>query len=99
MENLNEKDVQKKETQKRVHSVNIYNREKMEIVGAVEVVSSTESEIIARVCDFVMIIYGKNLRVSKLVPEEAFLSVTGEIIGVKYESKVQKKSFFGKVFK
>ena len=48
-------------------------------------------EIIARVCDFVMIIYGKNLRVSKLVPEEAFLSVTGEINGVKYESKVQKK--------
>jgi len=82
-----------------VDMVNMYNREKMEVTGVMEVLSSTESEVIARVCDYVMVVIGKSLRVSKLVPEEKFLCIVGQINGIKYESKASKKSFFGKVFK
>ena len=99
MDNVIEKTAVKKEVTKKVHTVNIFDREKIDIVGAIEVVSSTETEVIAKVNDFVMVVYGKDLRVAKFVPEEIFLGITGNIDGVKYESKAQKKSFFGKVFK
>lgn len=79
--------------------VNLYNREKLEITGVTEVFSSTESEVIAKVCDNVMVVTGSGLRVSKLVPEEKFLCIVGTINGLKYENKVNKKSFFGRVFK
>lgn len=94
MENLVEK-----EKQKKVHSVNIMGREKIDIVGAIEVLSSTDSQVISRVCDFVMVISGSDLRITKLLPEESFFSISGKIDGVKYENKISKKSFFGKVFK
>ncbi|MBQ8425771.1 MAG: hypothetical protein IJX17_07160 [Clostridia bacterium] len=92
MENISNVDV-------KINTVNIYNREKMEVTGVVEVLSSTETEIIARIFDQIMVIVGKGLRVSKLVPEEKFLCIVGNINGLKYESKVNKKSFLGKVFK
>ena len=81
------------------NTVSLYNREKMDISGAVEVLSSTENEVIAKVCDFMMIVIGNELRVSKFVPEEKFLSIVGKINGIKYENKVNKKSFLKKVFK
>lgn len=86
-------------TVKKSHTVNIFNKEKIEIVGATEVLSSTEKEIIAKIQDFSIIISGVNLSISKLVPEEELLVATGNIFGLKYESKLSKKSFLKKVFK
>ena len=83
----------------KLHTANIYNREKIDIVGVVEVLSSTETEVIAMVCDYMMQIYGSGLRVSKLDPEEKLLTICGKIDGIKYEKKINKKSFLGKVFK
>ena len=83
----------------KLHTANIYNREKIDIVGVVEVLSSTETEVIAKVCDYMMQIYGSGLRVSKLDPEEKLLTICGKIDGIKYEKKINKKSFLGKVFK
>lgn len=93
MDNLNVK------PEVKIDIVNIFNREKMEISGATEVLSSTETEVIARIVDCVMVISGSGLRVSKLIPEEKYLCIVGNISGLKYENKVTKKSFFGKVFK
>ncbi len=81
------------------HSVNIVRREKIEIVGATEVVSSTSQEIIAKLQDSYLVVTGSGLTISKLVPEETLLIANGVIAGLKYESKLSKKSFFGKVFK
>lgn len=83
----------------KVHTVSIYNREKMDIVGVVEVISSTANEIIAKVCDYVMQIYGSNLRVSKLDPENSLLCICGKIDGIRYDKHINKKSFLKKVFK
>lgn len=86
-------------TVKKEHTVNILNKEKIEIVGAMEVISSTEKEIIARLQDFLIVVSGTNLSISKLVPEEQLLVATGNILGLRYESKLSKKSFLKKVFK
>lgn len=86
-------------TQKFIHTVNICAREKIEVVGVIEVLSSTEKEVTAKLEDGFMVISGSGMTISKLVPEEEFLIVSGNINGIKYETKANKKSFLGKVFK
>ena len=81
------------------HSVNILNKEKIEIVGASEVMSSTDKEIIAKFQDSFVFVTGTNLSISKLVPEETLLVASGNISGLKYENRLTKKSFLKKVFK
>lgn len=81
------------------HSVNILNKEKIEIQGATEVMSSTDKEIIAKLQDFFVFVTGTNLTISKLVPEETLLVASGNITGLKYENRLTKKSFLKKVFK
>ena len=81
------------------HSVNILNKEKIEIVGASEVMSSTDKEIIAKLQDAYIFVNGTNLSISKLVPEETLLVASGNISGLKYENRLTKKSFLKKVFK
>lgn len=81
------------------HSVNILNKEKIEIVGASEVMSSTDKEIIAKLQDAYIFVNGTNLSISKLVPEETLLIASGNISGLKYENRLTKKSFLKKVFK
>lgn len=83
----------------KIHTVNIYNREKIEVVGATEIISSTDKEIIAKLQDSYMFILGSGLTISKLVPEESFLVASGKILGIKYQDKITKKSFLSKVFK
>lgn len=79
--------------------INMYNREKLEVTGVTEVLSSSEKEIITKVQNVVLVIFGSELRVIKLVPEDSFLSVSGKIDGLRYETKLNKKSFMSKVFK
>lgn len=82
-----------------VHTLTIYNREKIEITSAIEVVSSTEKEVIARLEDCYLYIAGTNLTIAKLVPEEELLVVNGNVLGLKYEGKYLKKSILGRIFK
>ncbi len=82
-----------------LHTVNLQIREKAEIVGVVEVVSSTEREIIAKLEDSFLHIFGSELKITKLVPEDMLLECRGKILGLEYTGKLTKKSLFGKVFK
>lgn len=79
--------------------INIFDRNKIEITGAKEVVSSTEKEVYIKISDGFMQILGSELTIVKLVPEEEFLMVSGQIGGLNFVSKLTKKSLFGKVFK
>lgn len=81
------------------HSVSISGRDKIEILGATEMLSSTDKEIIAKLQDSYIVVLGAGLVVSKLVPEETTLVATGNITGLRYENKLTKKSFLKKVFK
>lgn len=79
--------------------INIFDRQKIEIVGALEIISSTEKEIYVKLLDGLMVILGEGLTIQKLLPEEETLLVSGRIDGVNFKSKQAKKSLFGKVFK
>lgn len=79
--------------------VNIFDRQKIEIQGALEIISSTEKEIYIKLLNGVMIISGEGLTILKLLPEEETFIVSGQIDGVNFKSKLTKKSIFGKVFK
>lgn len=81
------------------NTLKMYNRERLELTSASQVISSTEKEVVAKLIDSYIYIYGTNLTISKLVPEEGTLVVTGTIFGIKYENKINKKSFMSKVFK
>ena len=79
--------------------VNIFNREKIDITGVLEVVSSSEKEINLKLENANLQIFGNKLTILKLIPEEKLLSAVGVINGLNYVNKFTKKSFLGKVFK
>ena len=79
--------------------VNIVGRKKIELTGAIEVLSSTEKEVIVKLEGSYMRIVGEKLKILKLIPNEKSLAISGEINGLSYMSKLSKKSFLGKVFK
>lgn len=81
------------------HLVTIYEREKLEITQAIEIISSTDKEIYVKLEDEIMQILGESLKINKLVPENKVLSISGKINGLNYISKSSKKSLFKKVFK
>ena len=79
--------------------VNIFNRSRIDATGILEIISSTDKEIYAKLEDSVMFIVGEKMTITKLIPEEKLFSVSGIIKGVSYVEKLTKKSFLGKVFK
>ena len=79
--------------------INIFDRQKIEIQGALEIISSTEKEIYVKLLSGIMLILGEGLTIQKLLPEEEMLIVSGRVDGVNFKSKQTKKSLFGKVFK
>ena len=81
------------------HEIKISGRDKIEVTGASEVLSSTDKEIIAKLQDSYVYIFGSGLTILKFVPEETVLVARGSVNGVKFENKLSKKSFLKKVFK
>lgn len=81
------------------HILTIFDREKVEVTQAVEILSSTEKEIFVKLEKDVLQIIGEGLKINKLVPENKTLCVVGKINGLNYTSKIAKKSLFKKVFK
>ena len=81
------------------HCLNIYNRERLEVNDAVEILSSTEKEIYVQLSGEILQIFGERMKINKLLPDEKTLSVIGKINGLNYVSKISKKSFLKKVFK
>lgn len=87
------------EEKNKVQYVNILNRERIDISGVLEVLSSTDKEIYVKLEDVVGVVIGEKMTITKLVPEEKVLSVSGRIVGVSFQNQLQKKSFLKKVFK
>lgn len=81
------------------HNLTIFDREKMELTGVLEIISSTEKEIYVKLEKEVLQILGENLKINKLIPESKEMSVAGKVNGLNYISKMTKKSILKKVFK
>ena len=80
-------------------TINLYNRERIDISGAVEILSSTEKEVNVKLETDFMQIVGENLKIVKLIPDSKLLSLSGRISGLSFSGKSSKKSFLGRVFK
>lgn len=91
--------MEKKNVNESNHSISIIKKEKIEMTGAVEVLSSTEKEIIVRLESELLYIFGSGLAIQKLVPEEKFLQASGKVEGIKYAPKLNRKTLLQKVFK
>ena len=79
--------------------VNIFDKARLDATGVVEIVSSTDKEIYVKLDDVIGIVTGEKMTITKLVPEDKLLSVSGKIMGIAFQNKLQKKSFLKKVFK
>ena len=79
--------------------VSITNREKITVSGVLEIISSTDKEINLKLENSFLQIVGEKLTILKLEPEQKFLCVKGFVVGLSYQTKHTKKTFFGKVFK
>ncbi|MBQ8451817.1 MAG: hypothetical protein IJ538_03470 [Clostridia bacterium] len=82
-----------------VEKISISAREYFEINSAVEILSATEKEIVIKLLNGFVYVTGTELKISKLIPEEKFVSLTGKILGLKFQTKRAKTSFFGRIFK
>lgn len=82
-----------------IHNVMISEREKIELSGACEIISSTEKEIYIKLEKDILQIFGENLKINKLIPESKEMSISGKINGLNYVSNLSKKSILKKVFK
>ena len=81
------------------HSIKIDGKQKLEIVGAIEVLSSTEKEIIVKLESEFLHVFGRDLTIQKLSPEEKLLLASGTVDGLKYASRLTKKTLLSRVFK
>ena len=72
-------------------NVNIFNREKIEVSGVLEVLSSTDKEVFLKLDGASACITGEKMKIVKLLPEEKLLSVSGVILGISFKNKIQKK--------
>ena len=81
------------------HILTLDNNKKAIITGVVEVVSSTDKAVVARTEAVTFQLSGENLRVSKLVPEEKYCIVEGNIYKLEYNKSIQSKNFFKRIFK
>ena len=81
------------------HSIQIVAKEKIEVLGAIEVLSSTDKEIIIKLENEFLHVFGSGLSIQKLSPEERMLFASGKIEGLKYSGRLTKKTLLQKVFK
>ena len=80
------------------HSVLIENRSKMQITGVCQVISAQPNSIVIKTNEGGLSISGSDLHVEKLVLEDSFLEIVGNVTMVKYNNNVGK-SFFKRLFK
>ena len=81
------------------HTLSIFNRERLDVTSALEILSSSEKEVFVRLEKEVLQVFGEDLKINKLIPESKTLDITGKFNGINYISKMAKKSIFKKVFK
>lgn len=77
-------------------SLTLINRQKINIEGIVEIIASNESNILLKLKDTHLSIYGKNISISKLDIECGILEAEGIFDNIKYG---KNGGFLKKIFK
>ena len=75
------------------------NKQKLTLTGVEGVINLTELNASIYVCGEVLNIKGNNLKAEKLSVETGELCLSGEIHGLNFESKTEKKGILKRIFK
>lgn len=86
---------------KKEHSLNLLNRQKLDLTGVVDVISFNEDSVILNTNLGTLNIKGKNMRVNKLNVDNGDMTIAGEILSLVYLTKEasNKESVLKKLFK
>ncbi len=82
-----------------MESILIEDRKKLTLMGALKVVSATNTQAVVEVANNNVVITGNNLEVTKLNLDNKEVCFSGNIMGVKYMQKAEKGNFFKRIFK
>lgn len=95
------KDFEQKQIRTRTQSVVLDNRERSTFNGVIDVESFNEEEVVMLTDTSAIILYGKNLHISKLNLEEGQLIVDGFVYAVEYDDGTagKKGNIFSRLFK
>lgn len=96
MGNITTNNMVKKQQENLNSTLTLINRENLSLSGITEILSSSETEIIARLNQDKVNIQGNNLRITKLDVTTGIIETTGIVNSIKYNSN---KNIFKKVFK
>lgn len=77
-------------------SLNLINRNVLQLEGVLEVISSSDNELYLKLKNTTLYINGANLQISKLDVKTGELEATGEITSIKYG---KNKNIFKRIFK
>ncbi|HBF76386.1 MAG TPA: sporulation protein YabP, partial [Clostridiaceae bacterium] len=72
---------------KKEHSLNLLNRQKLDLTGVVDVISFNEDSVILNTKLGTLNIKGKNMRVNKLNVDKGDMTIAGEILSLVYLTK------------
>lgn len=89
----------KTENQLANHSLEMENQTNLKITGVLEVISATDKGVLCKLANSHLQIFGDNIRVEKLSPEDKILVITGLINGIKYSGGQKGKNLFKKLFR
>ena len=84
-----ENSVRHSETKK--HTVQIDCRNHAAITGVTEVYSFHETEVVLKIDSGIMFLSGHGMHIGKLLLDEGKVDVEGQIDGITYENKKEKK--------
>ena len=82
-----------------MESILIEDRKKLTLMGALKVVSATNTQAVVEVANNNVVITGNNLEVTKLNLDNKEVCFSGNIMGVKYMQKAEKGNFLKRIFK
>ncbi len=81
------------------HTLTLLNRESLSLSGICEVVSVSEKNLVCNLKNGNLIIFGENLKVTKLDVESGKVELSGKVDSIKYSGSKSKEKFFKKLFK
>lgn len=96
MENITINNIVKKQQEQTNSTLTLTNRETLTLTGVTEILSSSETDIIAKLNQDKVNIQGNNLRITKLDVATGIIETTGTVNSIRYNSN---KNIFKKVFK
>lgn len=80
-------------------SLVLENRSNLKIIGVEGVINLSETDAQVLVCGEVLEIKGNSLKAEKLSVETGEMIISGNIYGLKFNDKKEKKGFIKRIFK